>query len=182
MRVGPVATGLGRDLARDFNGRSREVALAGAVLLALAGVIGIAQDVLQHRAEGVADYKAWTVAGPRCPPLPKFLGAPDAHPLQITTFGHARFAREHGATLCSDIATNGGRGLGQFPICQFDHPGVIGVSTRRGVYWFWAGFLRPATVSVEGGVPVCVIGANQDFGHRLIFDTSAPKGPVLGLR
>jgi len=121
------------DLARDFNGRSREVALAGAVLL----------------------------------------GAPTARPLQLTTFGHARFAREHGATLCSDIATDGGRGLGQFPICQFDHPGVLGVSTRRGVYWFWAGFMSPATVSVEHGVPTCVIGANQDFGHRLIFDAAA---------
>jgi hypothetical protein len=34
--------------------------------------------------------------------------------------------------------------------------------------------MSPATISIAHGAPVCVVGANQDFGHRLLFD--APSG------
>lgn len=174
MRRGPAAARPGRDLARDFNGRSRDIALAGAVMLTLAGAIGIAQDWIQHTGEGIAGYKAWVVSGPSCPPPPKgVLAAGGDARLQITDFGGAEFARAHGATQCNDVATDGGWGFGLFPVCQFDHPGLLEVSTRHGVYRYWPGYMNPATISVEHGAPTCVIGASQDFGHKLIFDAPA---------
>jgi hypothetical protein len=170
----PPARPRGGGLTGEFGGRSRKVAVVGAILLVAAGVAGIGQDWLQHRREGIADYKAWMVAGPRCPPPPKAMpGAPAARPLQITNFGGVGFARQHGATQCSDIAADGGRGYGSFPVCQFDHPGVLEVSTRRGLYRFRAGIMNPATVSVRDGIPTCVVGASQDFGHQLVFDPTS---------
>jgi hypothetical protein len=167
------------DLAPDVGGRSRNIALAGAVLIMLAGVFSVAQDWIQHTQEGIAGYKAWTVAGPRCQTLTA--GASAGRAQQIVAFGAAKFGREHGATQCSDVATYGGWGFDLFPVCQFDHPGLIEVSTRSGLYRFWPGYVNPATISIEHGVPTCVIGVSQNFGHRLIFDGPAPR-PASTLR
>jgi hypothetical protein len=159
------------DLAPDVSGRSRGIALAGAIMLAIAAVIGVAQDWIQHTEEGIAGYKAWVVAGARCASPPSnVLATPEARALQVSSFGHANFARQHGAMQCNDVATSGGWGFGLFQVCQFDHPGLVEVSTRRGVYRFWPGYLSPATISVQHDVATCVIGANQNFDHRLVYD------------
>ena len=164
-------------MTKDYGvpAKRRRVFGAVAAILILAGGVGVVvQDWIQHREEGIADYKAWMAAGPRCPPPPKAIfGTPDAQPAQIDNFGGMRFARVHGAILCSDVAYDKGRGNSLFPVCQFDHPGVLEISTRRGLYWFWAGFMSPATISVQHDIPSCVIGATQDFGHRLVFDAPA---------
>ncbi|HEY1562749.1 MAG TPA: hypothetical protein VGF71_17940 [Caulobacteraceae bacterium] len=158
------------DLSRDFGGRSQRVAIIGAALLGIAGLVGVGQDWIQHTKEGIAGYKAWTVTGPPCTTIAPASSVTVGHPLQVVAFGGAKFAREHGAIPCSDVATGGGWGFGLYPVCQFDHPGLIEVSTRAGLYRYWAGFMSPATISIAHGAPVCVVGANQDFGHRLIFD------------
>ncbi|HEX4740511.1 MAG TPA: hypothetical protein VH353_04190 [Caulobacteraceae bacterium] len=153
----------------------RSTAVVGAVLLvaAVAGTIGF--NWVQHRREGIAGYQAWVVAGRRCAPPPNGLAAPDQPP-QVSAFGGAAFTRQHGATQCSDVASDGGRGSALFQVCQFDHPGVVEVSTRRGVWRFWPGAISPATVSVRNGVADCVIGASQDFGHPLVYDP--PPAPA----
>jgi hypothetical protein len=164
------------DLSRDVGGGARNIALAGAILVMMAGVFSVAQDWIQHTREGIAGYKAWVVAGPPCAPPPAaVLADPASRQLQVTTFGVAKFARQHGATNCNDVATNGGWGFDLFQVCQFDHPGLVEVSTRRGVYRFWPGHLSPATVSVENDVATCVVGASQGFDDRLVYDSPTPR-------
>jgi len=151
----------------------RPFAAVGAIVL-LAGAVGIAvQSWNQHRQEGIAGFKAWMTVGPPCPSPPKAVAdAPDSRPAQIDDFGGVKFAREHGGILCNEVADGGGRGDGIFPVCQFDHPGSLEVSARRGVFRFWAGAMSLATISVQRDIPSCVVGASQDFGHQLIYDAS----------
>src|SRR5580698_8286858 len=110
-------------------------------------VVITVQHVLQRRDEGVADYKAWMVSGPAChAPIRQAFDTSGGAQAQLSAFGGVRFAREHGAMQCSDIADDGGRAHDTFPVCQFDQPGLIEVTTRRGSYWFWAGYMSPATI------------------------------------
>lgn len=161
-------------MAKNYGARKGRRGLFGVV----AGVVGaiavaavIAQNWIQHRQEGLADYKAWIVAGPACsaPAKPGFDVAAGDHGQDMVLDG-VKFSRAHGAVRCTDINEDGGRGQGTFPVCQFDRPGMISVTTRKGTSWFWAGFISPATISVQHDVPSCVIGASRDFGHTLIYD------------
>jgi hypothetical protein len=146
-----------------------------AAVFTLGAIATMAQHWLQKRHEGMASYRAWMAAGPPCPvPRQAAFGLPPAQQPQLKAFGGARFARAHGAMQCADVVDDRGRGSDIFAVCQFDHPGTVEVSTRRGLYWFSAGYVSPATISVLHDVPTCVIGASQDFGHRLIYDAPAP--------
>ena len=151
--------------------RRRFGPVVGVAAVVAARVLITVQQVLQRRNEGVADYKAWMVSGPACQaPARQAFDTSGGAQAQVSDFGGVRFAREHGAMQCSDIADDGGRAHDTFPVCQFDRPGLIQVSTRRGLYWFWAGYMSPATIAVRHDVPSCVIGATQDFGHTLVYD------------
>jgi len=149
-------------------------------IVAAVGIIAIgAQHWLQRRSEGIAGYKEWMATGPSCPtPSKPVFDASDGRRPQVTTFGEARFAREHGSALCADVVDDRGRGGRLFAVCQFDHPGLVEVSTHKGLYWFWAGYMSPATISIRHDTPACVIGATRDFGHRLVYDSSPRAAPA----
>ena len=161
-------------MIRDFGVRQSRRRLFGAIGggLALAAIAGATVlHLKQKEAEGVAEYKAWMVFGPACPaPAKPVFDTTDGGHGQEMTFSTVRFARAHGASLCHDLNDKEGRGKDIFPVCQFDHPGVISVTTARGTSWFWPGYMSPATISVRNGVASCVIGASQDFGHVLVYD------------
>jgi len=151
-------------MALDYGARRRPrrgaLIISGAAL-GVAAIGALILITLNDRKARIAEAKAWTVSGAPCA---HGLGAAwdaDAPP-QIVDFGKARFARAHGATRCAEIGYDGGRSGDIFPICQFDHPGRLEITTDHGATLFQLGPLDPATVFVEHGVARCVVGRSQD--------------------
>jgi hypothetical protein len=140
--------------------RRRVVIISGAVLVILA-IGALILTTYNDRQARIAEAKAWTVTGAPCPQGAGPAWDADAPP-QIVDFGKARFARGHGATRCDEIGYDGGRSDDVFPVCQFDHPGRLEITTSHGAALFQLGPLDPATVSVEHGVAQCVVGRSQD--------------------
>jgi hypothetical protein len=134
--------------------------IAGAAL----AVVGVGALVLvgaHDQQARIAEAKAWTVTGPPCAGGTGRAWDADAPP-QIVDFGKARFARAHGAIRCAEIGYDGGRSDDVFPVCQFDHPGRLEITTDHGATLFQLGPLEPASVSVEHGVARCAVGRSQD--------------------
>jgi hypothetical protein len=138
------------------------------IVAAVAIVVGWGVwDLIQSRRASIAEARTWTVAGPPCPLL-----SPDAPPdptlqaLQTSHFHRVTFVRAHGDMECSDVADDGGRGMADYPVCQFSHPGMLKVDTGHGVVAYDLPPLRPATVAVRHGKPSCVVGSSVDFLWR----------------
>jgi len=134
--------------------------IAGAAL-AVVAVSALVLVGAHDRQARIAEAKAWTVSGAPCPGGTGRAWDADAPP-QIVDFAKARFARAHGATRCAEIGYDGGRSDDVFPVCQFDHPGRVEITTDHGATLFQLGPLDPATVTVEHGVARCVVGRSQD--------------------
>lgn len=114
----------------------------------------------RHIELATAEARAWTIAGPPCPTLTR--QAYEAGPVRATLqvqLGDISFDRAYGHVSCNFIAYDGGRGFGDYPVCQFTSPAVVHVSTPKGETWFFPS-TGPATVSVPHGVPRCVMAAN----------------------
>jgi hypothetical protein len=141
--------------------RQAVVIISGLVLAAIA-VGCLTLIFVNDRQAKIAEARAWTVSGALCPQGAD--GSWDASdgPPQIVDFGNARFARAHGAIRCTEIGYDGGRSDDVFPVCQFDHPGHLEITTDHGATRFEVGPMDPATISVEHGVARCVVGRSQD--------------------
>lgn len=112
-------------------------------------------------ARHVADAKAWTIAGPPCPPsdAARFLGVHHKPPQRFDFEGVA-FFRRTGHVSCAMIRDKGGRGSRLYAVCQFTSPGDLMVRTPAGDTYFAPGPGQPATISTAGGVPRCVMASN----------------------
>jgi hypothetical protein len=113
----------------------------------------------RHIEAAVANAKAWTITGPPCPTLTRqayLAGAVHAdHAFQL---GDVGFARAYGHVSCNFIANDGGRGLGDYPVCQFTSPAVLRITTPQAEVYFFPS-TGPATVSVPHGTPRCVMAS-----------------------
>lgn len=153
-------------MAIDYGARRKPrqitmiIASAALAFLAIGALVFVwAND----RATNMAHARAWMVNGPSCaaassPPI-----ARDA-PIQIDSFQGVTFARAHGAIACAVINYDAGRSASSFPICQFDHPGRLKITTPRGATEFQLPPLIGATVSIEHGAPRCVVGLSRAIG------------------
>ncbi|MDR3513269.1 MAG: hypothetical protein P4L73_16655 [Caulobacteraceae bacterium] len=126
------------------------VAAVGGVLLAVAGV----------KYAAVSKARSWSVAGPPCASLThdQYLSS-DARVAHVFTYDDVQFGRGYGYVNCTEIADHGGFGFGTIPICQFNSPTVLQVTTARGTDYY-AVPIGAATVSIEHGRPRCVQGAS----------------------
>jgi hypothetical protein len=128
------------------------IIMIGLVVAALAGLWATT------RAARMAHARAWTDSGPPCAMAKaSALAAAAEPPTQAQTYGGVRFVRAHGAIRCTEIGYDGGRSDDEFPVCQFDHPGGLAVTTPRGTYLFAPAPLRAATVQVRHDIPECVV-------------------------
>ena len=145
-------------------GRRRAgVAVAVGLCLSAALAFGI-YDWLNDRAEQIAVAEHWTVAGAPCPQVSAAaFRAYGVEPRQTYDYDDITWARAHGDVVCHDVRYGGGKGWGDYPVCQFNHPEVLTLITPGGAFHFAPGVGKPATVSVPHGRPRCVIGANADF-------------------
>ena len=151
-------------LTNDFGVRGRR---AGPPVARMALVIGaplllatIATGWFLHRQNAVANARAWTISGPPCPSLTA--AAYQSSPTPVTRafdYDGVVFARASAEVSCNEVVKDAGRGWGRFPVCQFNSPGMLKITTSRGDFFF-AVSGGPATVSVRDGQPVCMRNSN----------------------
>lgn len=159
MARGPGVKDYGQQRRQD---RTPLVA-AGAVLVVIA-LGALVYTWASARATRMANARAWTASGPPCAPTtPQALVALGYDVRQTQSLMGARFARAHGAVACSTIGYNAGRSDGEFPVCEFDHPGGLVITTRKGVFAFAPGGVNGATVQVRRDQPSCVVGTTREI-------------------
>ena len=149
-----------------FQARSGNPALRGrlterltqvAVAAMLVAVIPLA--LLGQRETALARVRAWTLAGPPCPTLSEAeYRAFDARSSETFNYDGAHIVRAYGMAACAKVAADTVLGLGERPVCQFNAPGVLAITTVRGRILYGAG-LAPATITLVSGAPHCVLGA-----------------------
>src|SRR5690606_26452424 len=102
--------------------------------------------------------------GPPCP-----AGEPVATMPKTLVLERVGFGSRSGHSACTVLNGDEGRSRSTFPVCQFTSPGLVRVTTPDGQStWFAPPPGRPATVSVRGGRPACVVAMNPDrFNTRL---------------
>ena len=114
----------------------------------------------RHIEKATALAREWTIAGPPCPSITsQAYRAGPVKASQTFALGEVSFGRAFGHVSCSYIASDGGRGMDDYPVCQFTSPAVLHVATPKGEFYF-APSTGPATVSVPKGVPQCVMAGN----------------------
>lgn len=141
----------------------RQAMIVAGVVLALAAIAALVFVWATDRAANMAHYRAWTVNGPPCVSATATPAMADA-PIQIVSFQGVSFARAHGAIQCAVINFDAGRSDNSYPICQFDHPGRLKITTPKGVAEFQFPPLIGATVSVEHAAARCVVGVSRAVG------------------
>ncbi|HEY2048177.1 MAG TPA: hypothetical protein VGH03_02475 [Caulobacteraceae bacterium] len=145
----------------DYGARRRPRQVARMVLPIV--VIGLAAAALvglwaMTRAARMDHARVWTASGPPCATAKApTLAAAGETPTQAQTYGGVLFLRTHGAIRCTEIGYDGGRSDNEFPVCQFDHPGGLAVTTSRGTWLFAPSPLHAATVQVRHDIPECVV-------------------------
>ena len=133
-----------------------KIAIAAGLLILFGAVVA---GWIWQRPEGVQDAREWTIAGPPCPPATsQAYGRLPFHVSRAFDFADVRFGRAFGHASCAEIHDDGGLGMGTHPVCQFTSPGVLQITTKRGVYYF-VPQTGPATVSVPDGQPTCVLAS-----------------------
>lgn len=148
-----------RDYGVQRPPRRRAMIIGAGAMMALSAAALIAV-AMADRSTRMSKAREWTASGPPCArSSATALLAADEAPDQLSMFQGVRFARAHGAIRCNTIAYNGGRGGDDFPVCEFDHPGGVEVTTSFGRYDFLLSAMSPATVQVPHGVPTCVVGS-----------------------
>jgi hypothetical protein len=126
--------------------------LSGVTVVALVGLWATT------RATRIAVARAWTVTGPPCATARvSDLAQAGVTPTQAEIFADVSFVRTHGAIRCAEVGYDGGRSDKDFPVCQFDHPGAVAVTTSRGTYQFTVPPLKAAAIEVRHGLPTCVV-------------------------
>jgi hypothetical protein len=138
--------------------RGRRARFAWAPLAGLLGVLALVVSIPAAVVFGTwAQMRAieadWTIAGPPCPqaaePSPAVVGPKPPHAI---TFGGAQFERWYGAVNCQQLA---GRGE-DYPVCQFNAPGAVRVTSGGRTTVFQVGVAQVATVTVRHGRASCV--------------------------
>ena len=131
-------------------------------IIAVVAVVGVVGSYLVlQRQSNVAKAEAWTPLAPACPTETKaeYL-AKGERAEHVSNYDDIHFGRGYGYVTCNEIGSDGGRGGGVVPVCQFNNPTVLQVTTVWGETIFVTGS-HGATVLVEDGRPRCLLAANQ---------------------
>ena len=135
-------------------------------LIALVAVGSIVGSYFEKQPENIRIAKEWTITGPACPVLTEAqFKARRLNDSKKTTYDNVVFGRLAGHVSCNEIKTNGGKGFGVIPICQFTSPAALTVTTEKGgTTYFEPGPGSPATITMNQGVPTCVMASNFKLG------------------
>ncbi|HZZ32972.1 MAG TPA: hypothetical protein VFE10_13375 [Phenylobacterium sp.] len=107
-----------------------------------------------------ASLREWLVRGPACPQSmslsPAARGAKPPAPFVFQGIG---FAYQIGDAFCAVVPVENVFSQATFPVCNFDAPAAVAVTTGRRTVLFEPGVGHSATVSIRHGRVSCVIGA-----------------------
>ncbi|MDR3510421.1 MAG: hypothetical protein P4L73_02210 [Caulobacteraceae bacterium] len=146
------------DLGRRRGLKPIEIVATFGALAVIAATVPLALGA--QRIAAVAKARAWAVDGPPCPAMSRAAfqasGLRIAH---VVDYDDVRFGRGYGYVTCVAVARNGGRGLDTVPVCQFNSPTVLEVTTPRADVYF-ATHIGPATVTIVNDRPRCVLNAS----------------------
>jgi len=141
-------------------GRIAEIATALAVALMVTLTVPLA--LIGQRQSAIGRVNAWAASGPPCPVASRAAFLAYGEPIrEAFRFEGVRYGMSSGYASCARIATDRVLGLGHMPICQFNDPAVLEVTTPRGQVFFMTRF-RPATVTIAHGRLRCVLAAHLD--------------------
>lgn len=153
----------------DFGGAARPASIVW-IALAVAATIGapvtyvLGKAALERNAVAREENKVFTqdltVNGAPCPSWTAEQYA--AQPLrakQVFSFDMIDFGRRFGHVECGVAGMHGADKLGERDVCQFTGPAVLEIKTGKGSFYFAPGVGVPATVSVQHGVPSCVMAS-----------------------
>ncbi|WP_304170024.1 hypothetical protein [Phenylobacterium aquaticum] len=155
--------------SKDFGGVARS---GGVVWIALAVALAIGAPVtyvlgkaaLERNAVALQESKVFTqdltVTGAPCPSWTAAQYA--AQPLraqQVFSFDMIDFGRRFGHVECGVAGMHGADKIGERDVCQFTGPAVLEIKSGKGTFYFAPGVGVPATVSVQHGVPSCVMAS-----------------------
>jgi hypothetical protein len=102
--------------------------------------------------------KEWTMKGAACPIVPAIsIAAQGAKPPPPFVFQGVAYAFQIGDVFCEAVP-EGYFKRGTYPVCQFDAPGAVEVTTGGGKVIFEPGVGHHATVTVRRGKTSCVVG------------------------
>lgn len=116
----------------------------------------------QNQSEGVAEFRHWVIPGAPCAVSSKTaIDAAGESLKDSNVLDEVSFARAYGHVSCTDVRDHGGRGFGVINVCQFSSPRALSVRTPKGEFYYLAPAAKPVVVSVDNGVPACVIGSTE---------------------
>jgi hypothetical protein len=132
--------------------------LAGVVVFMVA-IFGVLVTVGPSKWTDLATMRRdWTIEGPACPIVPAVSKAGrGARPPPPFTYQGVRFAYQIADASCEAVP-EGYLTSRSYPVCQFDAPGAVAVTTGGRTVIFEPGVGRRATVTVRDGRATCVEG------------------------
>ena len=157
-------------------------------LVALAGALGY--TMYTYWRGQIAIAKEWTVPGPPCPAMSQaalvaagLKAAPEGDlrgfPDMNSDFDNLRIGRRFGYVSCAEVHDNGGLSFDSHPVCEFTRPVVVTITSAKGVFYFHTGPTAPATVTIQDGVPSCVLANRFRVNHNYLTDP-ASTNPAAG--
>src|ERR1700744_989294 len=138
----------------------------GGGLLLIAVVSMPLSVAVETAAERHMAKRAW-MAGPACPRVPQLsIAALGAKPPKPFDYKGSRFAYQIGDVNCF-AAPEGWLTRATFPLCKFDAPGGIVVTTGGRTTVFEPGVGHSATVAVRRSGTTCYLGGEYRVGPKL---------------
>ena len=159
---GPDTRGIALPIAVWLGGKRRRIVgrlqTAGVLLLLFA----IASIPLTIGLTTWTDHQSlkteWAIQGPACPVVPEISrAAQGAKPPPPFIYQDVAFAYQIGDVFCEAVPESYFKNA-TYPVCQFDAPAAISVTSRGRAVIYEPGVGRRATVTIRGGQPSCVIG------------------------
>jgi hypothetical protein len=144
-------------------GGTREAIASGfelvGVVVFLVAIVGVTATVGPSKLTDLgAMRRDWTIEGPACPIVPAISNAGrGAKPPAPFTYQGVRFAYQIADASCEAVP-EGYLTSRTYPVCQFDAPGAVAVTTAGRTVIFEPGVGRRATVTVRDGRATCVEG------------------------
>jgi len=140
------------------------------ILVVSSLVFAFVNGVIQRHNAIISSATYWMETGRSCPSTnpAAFSQSNDGLRNQFSFIG-VNFTRNiTSAVRCAGVASDWGRGSKVTPVCLFNSPGILDITTRRGRFVFGPRLYRPVTVSVDDGRPRCVL--NADYRHAADID------------
>jgi hypothetical protein len=132
------------------------ITLASGIVMLLGTLV---LSIAEQRASLIGRADAWTAAGPPCRRVSAEAARAYAAPSETFRFQGVEFVRGYGYAVCGEITADRRWGLGRrAPVCRFNSPGKLEISTSRGRFDFITG-ISPATVVIAEDGPRCVLAA-----------------------